>query len=128
MHFFFLIVGKVTNPENKIITILLGPHSVPEAHDTRPSSHPGLLRTVEDNWSLGNLARLDADAVSIMPLDGVEPHKEEEEEDTSRDAKMTGIIVTCSILGASVFIVVGVVVYMFFRRRNGHTLERQETA
>ena len=58
---------------NHIFTILLGPLVPKHAVNDSPYNHFSLLRTVEDNFGVGNLGRRDANAVPIA-LNGTYSH------------------------------------------------------
>ena len=48
--------------QNKIDTYMLGSMVQPLTNDGAYYNHYSLLRTIEDNWQLGNLGRNDAQA------------------------------------------------------------------
>jgi len=48
--------------QNKIDTYMLGSMVQPLTNDGASYNHYSLLRTIEDNWQLGNLGRNDAQA------------------------------------------------------------------
>ncbi|KAF7721347.1 hypothetical protein EC973_004847 [Apophysomyces ossiformis] len=55
--------------KNQIMTVLFGPdfkRSSNKAEDDTPYNHYSLLRTIEDNWDLGNLGQKDVDATPIQ--------------------------------------------------------------
>ncbi|KAG0172521.1 hypothetical protein DFQ28_010626 [Apophysomyces sp. BC1034] len=55
--------------KNQIMTVLFGPdfkRSSTQAEDNTPYNHYSLLRTIEDNWDLGDLGKKDAEATPIQ--------------------------------------------------------------
>ncbi|KAI8873383.1 phosphoesterase [Ramicandelaber brevisporus] len=54
--------------DNTVYTAILGKGVKPGTTDSTPYNHYSLLRTIEDNWSLGNLGRNDATATPFKSL------------------------------------------------------------
>jgi len=109
--------GSHKTPANKIISILRGKGVVPGKNDTRKTSHYGLLRTIEDNWSLGTQKRFDANATSFLPFPFAVAKAESSSSSTSTSSSSSGLpayavalIVLGSILAAIAIVIVVVVV------------------
>ncbi|ORY06578.1 hypothetical protein K493DRAFT_203225 [Basidiobolus meristosporus CBS 931.73] len=58
---------SMNDPDNKVFTILLG-SGIKQGLDSTRYDHYSLLRTVEDNWSLGTLLRNDTKAYPFKRL------------------------------------------------------------
>jgi hypothetical protein len=57
-----------SSPDNQIYTVLLGNMVKAGSSSVTPYTHYSLLRTIEDNFGLGNLGREDAKAKSITDI------------------------------------------------------------
>jgi len=56
--------------ENQIFTAIFGSMITPNTVDNTLYNHYSLLRTIEDNWNLGNLGRNDATATPFFGHSG----------------------------------------------------------
>ncbi|KAK9760453.1 hypothetical protein K7432_015496 [Basidiobolus ranarum] len=60
------------DPDNRVLTILLGPpveeEDLMQVTDSTEYDHYSLLRTIEENWSLGTLGRNDSTAIPFQNL------------------------------------------------------------
>ncbi len=66
-----MCLARTSSSINKVLIIALGQYAQPGVVDHRAHSHYSIVRAIEDNWSLGDQGRLDANASSFMPLPSV---------------------------------------------------------
>ncbi len=81
-----MYLARTSNSINKVLIIALGQYVQPGVVDNRAHSHYSIVRTVEDNWSLGDQDRLDAKANSFMPLPNVTITNTQTQTDVSSSA------------------------------------------
>jgi acid phosphatase len=64
---------RLPDADNHVYAVLLGPGATPGTVDTTRYDHYSILRTVEENWSLGTLGRSDQNATWFRVLWGLAP-------------------------------------------------------